>query len=565
MIHIREISPPRKISGLTSFLVSFDYNEKTVNTMKSLPTYYYHKKDYSWEIPDNALSMALDSLTFLDDIDLTILPTENRVFSDGLTEEEKAKFKMSPFKHQLEAINFGIEKKKWLLLDSMGLGKTNEIIWTAETLKRRGLIDHCLIVCGVDSLRQNWKKEIQKFSTEDCIVLGEKVSKKGSISYTTIPERAKQLKEPIEEFFIIVNAATLRSDKFIEAFQKSANRIGMIAVDEVHKFATKTSQQGSNLLKLKSDYKIAATGTPITNSPISIYVPLTWTENDYSTLTTYKSQYCEFGGFNDSQIIGYKNLDLLKEEIDSCSLRRTLDEVRDDMPSKMVTTELVEMSDDHKKFYEAIKNGVKEEADKINLNSSNLLALTIRLRQATSCPSILTTEDITSSKVERCVELVEELYSAGEKVVVMSSFKEPVYILAKLLEKYSPLVCTGDIAETQITDNVTKFQNDPNSKILLATHQKMGTGHTLNAASYMICLDEFWTAAQNNQSFDRIWRVNNTRPAFITVLMCKDTIDERVHYVAQKKQDLSDFVIDGVENEVSDSLRAEMMSAIREL
>ncbi len=72
-----------------------------------------------------------------------------------LTQPEIDQFRFKPFQHQIEGINFGLTKNKWLLLDSMGLGKTNEIIWYAETLKRRGLIDHCLVICGVDSLRQN--------------------------------------------------------------------------------------------------------------------------------------------------------------------------------------------------------------------------------------------------------------------------------------------------------------------------------------------------------------------------------------------------------------------------
>jgi SNF2 family DNA or RNA helicase len=207
-----------------------------------------------------------------------MLPDEESSNSDNfnLTEEEIRSFKFKPFAHQIDAINFGLQKKhkKWLLLDSMGLGKTLEIIGLAETLKRRGEIDHCLIIAGVDSLRQNWKREIEKFSTESCIVLGEKISKKGKVSYETMPVRAKILKEPISEFFVVVNAATLRSDDIIESFKKSKNRFGMIAVDEAHRFATKTSQQGSNLLKLDSDYKVAATGTLLINSPISCYMPM---------------------------------------------------------------------------------------------------------------------------------------------------------------------------------------------------------------------------------------------------------------------------------------------------
>jgi len=480
-----------------------------------------------------------------------------------LTQAEIDSFKVKPFPHQIEAVNYGLASSgKWLLLDSMGLGKTAEIIYYAETLKSRGLIDHCMIICGVDSLRQNWKNEIRKFSNYDCLVLGEKISKKGRISYITIPERAKLLKDSIQEFFVIINAATIRSDKIIEAYAKSNNRFGLIAVDECHKFATKTSQQGSNLLKMKSDFKIAATGTLITNSPLSAYVPLAWTENDAATLTTYKSQYCVFGGFGGHEIVGYKNLESLKDEINNCMIRRILDDVRGDMPEKNINYELVEMSDEHRKFYDAIVDGVKEEADKIKLNANNLLALTTRLRQATACPGILTTQDVESCKLERAAELAEELLEQGEKVVIMSTFKEPVYRLAKMLDQYKPLLGTGDLADQAVQENVYKFQNDPDSKLLICTHSKCGTGLTMNAASYMICIDTPWTDAQFSQSTDRIWRVTNTRPAIIIVLACAGTIDERVWEVVTGKKILSAYVVDGIENDLTQTFTDELAQII---
>ena len=490
MIQIRE-GKPTKISGLTSFYITFDYAPPIVEAIKSLPTWNFNKKDYSWEIPVDELAQAIDLLTFLDTIQLSLLPEEQKLVGlPMLTADEILSFKAKPFPHQVEAVNYGLTSSgKWLLLDSMGLGKTLEIILYAETLKKRNLVDHCLIICGVDSLRQNWKNEIKKFSNLDCVVLGEKVSKKGNISYKSVNERAAQLKEPIQEFFVIVNAATIRSDKFVEAFRSSKNSFGLIAVDEAHKFATKTSQQGSNLLKLKSPYKVAATGSLITNSPLSAYMPLAWTENDAATLTMYKSQYCTFGGFNNSQVIGYKNLDTLKEELYSCMIRRTLDQVRTSMPPKTVETELVEMSDEHKKFYDAIVNGVKDEADKVQLNANNLLALTTRLRQATACPGILTSQPIVSTKIERAAELAQELLDQGEKVVIMSIFKEPVYQLAKMLEQYNPLLGTGDIQDATVSENISKFQNDPGQKLFICTHSKCGTGVTLNAASYCIMLD----------------------------------------------------------------------------
>lgn len=570
MIRITEISPCRKMTGKSSFLINFDFNQKIVDTLKTIPTYYYHKSDYSWEIPINYLSMALEALTFIDDVYLHLLPDESgnsKQIDFKLTKTEIDQFRFKPFDHQIDGINFGLDPKhtKWLLCDSMGLGKTNEIIWYAETLKRRGLIDHCLIICGVDSLRQNWKKEIQKFSTESVLVLGEKVSKKGKVSYVSVDQRAKQLLEPIEEFFVVVNVATLRSDKVIEAFKKSKNKFGLIAVDEAHKISNKSSQQGANLLKLNSPYKIAATGTPIVNSPLSAYLLLSWTDNDKSTLTTYKSNYCEFGGFGGKQVIGYKNLDVLKEEMDSCSIRRTLDQVRDDMPLKTVHYEVIEMSDAHRKFYDAVKEGVKEEADRVELKSGNLLALTTRLRQATACPAILTTQDILSSKLERCVEIVEDLVSQGEKVVILSTFKEPVYQLAKLLEKYKPLVATGDVDDQIAFSRMDQFQNDPISKVFMGTHGKCGTGFTLNAASYMICIDTPYTYSSFSQSTDRIWRVTNTRPAFITVLTCGDSIDERVAAIVENKKELADFLVDGKENSISSGLKDELMKIIKEL
>lgn len=575
IITIREISPPRKISGLSSIAVTFDFNQYVVDSLKTIPTFYYHKKDNVWEFPVCYLRRLLDNLTFLDEIQLSLLDTpESGDFQSSkqynlepLSETEKVSFKMKPFEHQLEAINFGLAKEKWLLLDSMGLGKTNSIIWLAETLKRRGVIDHCFIICGVNSLKQNWKKEIEKFSTESAVVLGEYTTRTGTVRYRPMDKRAQQLKGPIEEFFVITNLESLRDNRIIEAFKNSSNSFGMIAFDEAHKAATKNSQQGTNLLKLEAPFKIAATGTLITNNPLSAYVPLSWTDNDRSILTTYKSQYCNFGGFKNAQVIGFKNLEVLQEEIKNCSLRRTLDQVRSDMPPKTVTLELLEPDDTQRKFYEAIKEGVKEEADKIELKTANLLALTTRLRQATACPSLLTTQSVESVKVNRCVEYIEELVSQGEKVVVLSVFKETLNDLATKLDKFRFSINTGDTPDAIVANNVARFQEDPNEQVFIGTWGKVGTGWTLNSASYLICLDTPYTSAMFDQGTDRIWRVNNDRPAFITVLLCKDTIDERVQQIIDNKKELSEYLVDGVEfnGTINNRLEDELRAIIRDL
>ena len=125
MITIREIKPI-KISGRTSFSVQFNFNQAAIDAIKSLSTYYYHKKDQTWEVPATDLAQLLDLLTFIDSIQLILLPDENEVISNStdLTDEEIRSFKFKPYPHQIEAINFGLRKKhkKFLLLDSMGLG-----------------------------------------------------------------------------------------------------------------------------------------------------------------------------------------------------------------------------------------------------------------------------------------------------------------------------------------------------------------------------------------------------------------------------------------------------------
>ena len=125
MITIREIKPI-KISGISSFLISFQYEPKAVEAVKSLPTYYYHKDITGWEIPANDLALAIDTLTFLDNIQLQLLSDESEVVEENtdLTSKEIEEFKFKPYAHQIDAINFGLQKKhkKWLLLDSMGLG-----------------------------------------------------------------------------------------------------------------------------------------------------------------------------------------------------------------------------------------------------------------------------------------------------------------------------------------------------------------------------------------------------------------------------------------------------------
>ena len=474
MIIIQE-REAEKLSGLTSLFVSFDFNVEVINFIKqNLDFYIFNKKTKEWEIPVLELSKLLDNFCYVDDITLSLYKQNSKKsFQLDLGD---VGLKSIPYAHQLEAIKYGINHNKWLLLDDQGLGKSLEIIGIAKYLKENKNLKHCLIVCGINTLKANWKKEIERHSNLSYRVVGEKVSLKGNISYTSIKERAKEIKEGIEEFFIIINIESLRSEEVVNAINSSD--IEMIVCDEIHKVNV-GSNQASGFLKLKATYKIGATGTIIVNSPISSFTALKWLGVEHSNLTNFKRLYCTFGGFGNHEIIGYKNLNILKNELEYFSLRRIKEEVLKDLPPKNIIKEYVSLSDEHRKFYDKIKQGVKDESLKIELNKNNILALTTRLRQATACPSILTTEDILSSKIERCVDLTEQLIYNGNKVVVFSTFKEPVYQLEKLLSKYKPLIGTGDIKDEIVSQNIDKFQKDDKYKLFIGTTSKCGTGITL--------------------------------------------------------------------------------------
>ena len=542
MITITEATP-KKISGSTSLFLDAPYNETLIGFLKSLELAVWHKKEGLWELPVTVLAELLNELAYEDDITVKLLPVK---------EPEEAtlscEYKVKPFKHQEEAIKYGLEHDRWLLLDSPGLGKTASIIHLAEELKAQRGLEHCLIICGIATLRANWEKEIKFHSNETFVTIGKRINSKGHENWDTIPQRAEQLKNKIDEFFVILNIESIRDERVVEAILNSDNKFDMIAFDECHKANGTSSIQSKNLLKINNaKYRVGMTGTLITNSPLSAFIPLKWIGVDHSTLTNYKSLYCEFGGFGGYEVIGYKNLDILMQEIGSCSLRRTKDLM--DLPPKNIINEYVEMNDAHRKFYQDVVNGVKEECDKIELNTNNLLALTTRLRQATSCPNVLTSSDVVSSKIERCVDLAEDIVSQGDKVVIMTQFKESVYTLEKLLKHLNPLIGTCDMKDQEVSNNIDLFQKDDEHRVIICTQQKMGTGITLNRARYLIMLDEPYTDALYTQCTDRIHRINNTEAVFIYNLICANTYDEVVSAIVSRKKALSEYMIDNKDDD----------------
>ena len=544
-----------KVPGKTSLFLSFPYKKELIDIVKNSDVAIYNKDDKTWEIPITDLQRFIDAACLFDSI--TINPL-HEVHKNQKQVEFKTKFKTKPYKHQIEGIEYGLTHKKWLLLDSPGLGKTIQACYIAQELKKRGEIEHCLIICGVNTLKSNWKREIEKHTNLSCRILGERQTKTGRTIIGSVKDRVEQLNHKISEFFVITNIETIRSDEIVKAINGGKNKFDMVVVDEVHACKSPISQQGKNLMKLnKAKYKIATTGTILTNSPLDAYVPLRWVGEENSSFTNFKRYYCQLGGPFGNIPVGYKNLSVLQDMISNCSLRRTKDIL--DLPPKNIIREKLEMTDEQEQFYNNIKSGIISQVDKVRMTQmtvQSVLAMVTRLRQATSCPSVLTTEKIESSKLQRAVDLTEQIVGSGNKVVIFSVYKESANVLYEKLKEYNPLLSTGDVDDKTVAENIQKFQTDKKYKVFIGTFAKCSTGITLTEANYMICIDSCWTAALCQQAEDRIHRIGSKEPVFIYYLSCENTIDDRVEEIVNDKGAISDYVVD-------DTVSAQQMESLK--
>lgn len=344
MIEITEGTSIR-IPGETSLFIRFDYDPKKVDFIKSLDPTHFHKKEKLWEAPLGFLQVILDEFTSEDDISLRLQEPRPQLTPRAL---ELGPYTTQPFEYQLEGIRHGLLHDKWLLLDEPGLGKTLQMIYLAQERQRREGIKHCLIICGVNTLKENWRKEIKKHSHLSCCILGERTTRTGRTVVGTISQRVEHLKQGVEEFFCITNIETIRNEEIVKQLLRKENGFDMIVVDEIHHCRSHQSQQGANLLKLSAArYCVGLTGTLMMNDPLDAHVPLKWVGAERASYTACKHYYCDLNG---DIVCGYKNLDTLQLQLEHYSLRRRKTLLN--LPPKNIVTEYVELNPKQEELYE---------------------------------------------------------------------------------------------------------------------------------------------------------------------------------------------------------------------
>ena len=565
----------KKFVGVSAF-ISFPYSDYYVNLMRAQPKRYWHADDKCWEVPYENLNFVLEKINNTD-YKLTISTSIQKEIDNKkeIQIPESYEFKTNPFQHQLEGIRYGLNHKKFLLADEPGLGKSKQMIDLACIRKQFDGYKHCLIIACVNGLKYNWQEEILTHSDETGYILGTRVSKKGKTTIGSNKDRLYDLQhlDDIKSYFIITNIETLRYTytekvpcqkkgkngvtrykkitKFpiVEELQKLIRKkeISMIVADEVHKCKDSTSLQGKALLSLDADSIVALTGTPLMNNAIDLYTPLKFIDVENHSLFAFKNHYCICGGFGGHQIVGYKNLPELQTILDRCMLRRLKKDVLD-LPEKIYINDFVEMNTSQNKIYNSILEDLRQNIDKVRL-SPNPLTMLIRLRQATGNPEMLSTTAKGNPKFERLLELIQEVVDNGNKAIVFSNWTDVLNPAFNMLQEqgFNPALYTGLNKDTR-EDEKRRFKPDDKCKVICGTIGAMGTGLTLTEATTVIFLDEPWNRAIKDQAEDRAHRIGTTISLNVITIMCKDSIDEKIHNIVYRKGKMSDIIVDKEED-----------------
>lgn len=548
------LSKGKKFIG-DSVVLKFDYDQTLINYIKNMPIRSYDPDTKMWEIPLEQFPRFIDFYRNPITLHITFKETEQENKVEIPTDYI---FPFNPYPHQLEGIKFGLNHNRFLLADQQGLGKTVQSATIACIKKKLYDYKHCLVICAVNGSKYNWKKECELFTSEKAHILGTRITKIGKEVIKSSAEKLEDIKN-IDNlpYFIITNKETLRNKDIVKELENKSDKINMCIYDEIHLSKNHLSQQGKGLLKIDCESKIALSGTPILNNPLDTYIVMKWLGYETHSMTAYKQRYCVFGGYGGYEIVNYKNVDELKNRFNSIQLRR-LKESCLNLPPKLYETEYLELTPKQKILYNEVYNDIALNVDNKEL-SHNPLVRTIRLRQVTDNPSILSETVNESVKYDRCEEIIKDLTKDGRKALIFSNWVEVIKPLFSRLSKYNPALIIGE-TKNDIETQKRKLNEDPTCHCCLGTIGAMGTSHTLTGADTVIFLDEPWNRGTKEQCEDRCHRIGTKHTVNIITFICKDTIDERINEIVQEKGEWADCIVDGKVVKKSDEVLRFLLS-----
>lgn len=425
---------------------------------------------------------------------------------------------------------------------------TIQALGTAINRKLKGEINSCLIVCPA-SLKYNWESEIKKFTKESVLVIN-----------GTKEERTKQWTAE-GYFFKVANYECVMNDLYYEVDKKKKkqrpdNRIesadfilnnyfSMIVCDEVHYLKSHDALRTRAIKKFKCKYRLGLTGTPIDGRLEELHSIFEFIKPG---LFPSKSRFIEKYAITDywGSIKGYKNIDEVKSKILPFYVRRLKEDVLSDLPEKIFIDLFVELEDKVLKEYKKIASRKHE----ITEEKAAIEAI-IRCRQFCDFPELLDLRHA-SAKFAMLYDLLKELvFENKEKVIIFTQYKESLDLLKRNLEdEFDLSFIYGEIPSKERFEIVKDFKENPKRQVLIMTDAG-AEGLNLQEANNLIHYNDNYSPAKMIQRNGRVDRIGQKRVVRIYRFICKDTIEERVRELLEKKQTVNNSILDEDNKELS--------------
>lgn len=430
------------------------------------------------------------------------------------------------------------------LADDMGLGKTIQILSLLLSIKEaRKLPKRPSLLVLPASLLSNWKAEIERFapSLDACFVHPSELSENDLAAIAKEPEK------------IISGADVVLTTYGMLARQSWLLDVQwrLVILDEAQAIKNPAAHQSRTVKKLKSEARIALTGTPVENRLSDL-----WSLFDFLCPGLLGSA-AKFKTF-------VKNLDEqehnryapLRNLVGPYILRRlkTDKSIIDDLPDKTEMKVFCGLTKQQTALYlrsvDELSRVLKE-VDGMKRRGL-VLSFLLRFKQICNHPSQLLSDGqydpAHSGKFDRLKAICEEIASRQEKVLVFSQFKEMTDPIAFFLSEIfgrSGLVLSGDTAVSKRKSIVETFQQVDGPPYAVLTLKAGGIGLNLTAASHVVHFDRWWNPAVENQATDRAYRIGQHRNVLVHKFICRGTIEEKIDALIAEKTELADGILTG--------------------
>ena len=420
-----------------------------------------------------------------------------------------------------------------ILADDMGLGKTLQTIALLLWVKSKNKTHAPTLVVAPTSVVPNWAREIEKFAPSLSTLLWHGT------------DRHEQKSELEEVDVVITSYALLRRD------EELLSEIGFryLILDEAQHIKNPLSATARAAKRVKSDRRLALTGTPIENRLSEI-----WSIMDFvspgllGSLKNFEEKYARPIERGDEE-----TMRRMRTIVRPLVMRRTKAEVAPELPAKIEQEIVVPLADEQNKLYKQmlgqLRASVLSEVEKQGVQKAHIqiLAALTRLRQAACDPRLTKLNgewnDDTSGKLSALREILSEAVAGGHRVLVFSQFVEMLQLIKTALDqdgvKYEYL--DGSTKDRQV--RVDRFNNDESYSAFLISLKAGGTGLNLTGADTVVHFDPWWNPAVEDQATDRAHRIGQTKVVNVYRLIARGTVEEKILQLSDKKRELMENVL----------------------